>query len=73
VIALPPDRLGEALAYPNQLLLSAAAQEIQALLNTLAETDNTSTNGGQEKLIKEASANVSGNPMSEPTIGRECH
>jgi uncharacterized membrane protein len=53
--------------------LSAAAQEIQALLNTLAETDNTSTTAGQGKLIKEARANVSGNPMSEPTIGRECH
>jgi uncharacterized membrane protein len=53
--------------------LSAAAQEIQALLNTLAETDNTSTTAGQEKLIKEARADVSGNPMSESTIGRECH
>jgi uncharacterized membrane protein len=53
--------------------LSAAAQEIQALLNTLAETDNTSTTAGQGKLIKEARANVSGKPMSEPTIGRECH
>jgi uncharacterized protein YjbI with pentapeptide repeats len=47
---------------PEQQDLSAAAQEIQALLNTLAETYNTSTNAGQEKLIKEASAEVQKHP-----------
>jgi hypothetical protein len=47
---------------PEQQDLSAAAQEIQTLLNTLAETYNTSTNAGQEKLIKEASAEVQKHP-----------
>lgn len=47
---------------PEQKDLSEAAKEIQTLLNTLAETYNTTTDTGKEKLMKELGQEVKQHP-----------
>lgn len=47
---------------PEQQDLSEAAREIQALLNTLAETYNTTTDAGKEQLMKELGKEVKRHP-----------
>ncbi len=47
---------------PKQQDLSEAAKEIQALLNTLAETYNTTTDAGKEQLMKEFDKEVEKHP-----------
>ncbi|MGD1943464.1 MAG: pentapeptide repeat-containing protein [Leptolyngbyaceae cyanobacterium] len=47
---------------PEQQDLREAAKEIQALLNTLAETYNTTTDAGQEKLMQDLGSAVEKHP-----------
>ena len=47
---------------PEQQDLSEAAQEIQKLLNTLAETYNTTSETGQAKLMKELGEEIEKHP-----------
>ena len=47
---------------PEQKDLSEAAKEIQALLETLAKTYNTTSDTGKEKLMQELSAEVEKHP-----------
>lgn len=47
---------------PEQQDLSEAAKEIQILLNTLAETYNTNTDAGKEKLMNELDNEVKKHP-----------
>lgn len=47
---------------PEQQDLSEAAKEIQSLLSTLAKTYNTTTEAGQEKLMKELGQEIKQHP-----------